>query len=100
MRFIKPLDTELLQHLATEHELLVTLEDNAVNGGAGSAVSEWLSEQPHSVQVIHLGLPDQFLEHASRDQLLAEAGLDSDGIIRAITAVLGETPLAKHATLA
>jgi 1-deoxy-D-xylulose-5-phosphate synthase len=52
------------------------------------------------VQVIHLGLPDQFLEHASRDQLLAEAGLDSDGIIRAITAVLGETPLAKHATLA
>ncbi|MGD8407879.1 MAG: 1-deoxy-D-xylulose-5-phosphate synthase [Thiohalophilus sp.] len=100
MRFIKPLDTELLQQLATEHELLVTLEDNAVNGGAGSAVSEWLSEQPHSVQVIHLGLPDQFLEHASRDQLLAEAGLDSDGIIRAITAVLGETPLAKHATLA
>ncbi|MDY6979681.1 MAG: 1-deoxy-D-xylulose-5-phosphate synthase, partial [Pseudomonadota bacterium] len=100
MRFIKPLDTNLLQQLAATHELLVTLEDNAVNGGAGSAVSQWLSEQPHPIPVLHLGLPDTFLEHGSREQLLAEAGLDADGIIRAITAVLGEQPLAKHATLA
>ncbi|MFO8024983.1 1-deoxy-D-xylulose-5-phosphate synthase [Thiohalophilus sp.] len=100
MRFIKPLDTELLQQLASNHDLLVTLEDNAIDGGAGSAVSQWLSEQPHPISVLHLGLPDSFLEHGSRDQLLAEAGLDTDGIIRAITEVLGEQPLAKHATLA
>ncbi|MDR9435686.1 MAG: 1-deoxy-D-xylulose-5-phosphate synthase [Thiohalophilus sp.] len=100
MRFIKPLDTELLQQLAAGHDLLVTLEDNAIDGGAGSAVSQWLSEQPHPMPVLHLGLPDTFLEHGSREQLLAEAGLDTDGIIRAITAVLGEQPLAKHATLA
>ncbi|MDZ7663422.1 1-deoxy-D-xylulose-5-phosphate synthase [Thiohalophilus sp.] len=100
MRFIKPLDTDLLQQLATDHDLLVTLEDNAVNGGAGSAVSQWLSEQPHSVPVLHLGLADAFLEHGSREQLLATAGLDEEGIIRAIIAVLGAAPLAKHATLA
>ncbi|MFP3874629.1 MAG: 1-deoxy-D-xylulose-5-phosphate synthase [Thiohalophilus sp.] len=100
MRFIKPLDTDLLQQLAADHDLLVTLEDNAVNGGAGSAVSQWLSEQPHSVPVLHLGLPDEFLEHGSREQLLATAGLDTEGIIRAITAVPGAAPLAKHATLA
>ncbi|TDY01702.1 1-deoxy-D-xylulose-5-phosphate synthase [Thiohalophilus thiocyanatoxydans] len=100
MRFIKPLDTELLQQLAADHDLLVTLEDNAIQGGAGSAVSQWLDEQPHSVRVLHLGLPDEFLEHGSREQLLATAGLDTEGIIRTITAVLGEPPLAKHATLA
>lgn len=100
MRFIKPLDTELLEQLAAGHELLVTLEDNAIDGGAGSAVSQWLCEQPHPMPVLHLGLPDTFLEHGSREQLLVEAGLDTDGIIRAIAAVLGKQPLAKHATLA
>jgi 1-deoxy-D-xylulose-5-phosphate synthase len=100
MRFIKPLDGDLLLQLANQHELLVTVEDNAVMGGAGSAVSEWLAEHHVQKPIIHLGLPDIFLEHGSREELLAEAGLDADGIIRAVKAALGDQPLAKRATLA
>ncbi len=100
MRFIKPLDTALLKQLAAEHELLVSLEDNAIMGGAGSAINEWLAQHQLQIPIINLGLPDVFLEHGPREELLAEAGLDTDGIIRAIEVVLGEHPLAKRATLA
>jgi len=100
MRFVKPLDGDLLQQLADQHELLVTVEDNAIMGGAGSAISEWLAEHHVQKPIIHLGLPDTFLEHGTREELLAEAGLDADGIIRAVKAALGDQPLAKRATLA
>ena len=86
MRFVKPLDESLLLELARTHDALVTLEDNVVAGGAGSAVSELLSAHGVQIPLLQLGLPDAFLEHASREQLLAEAGLDADGIRRAILA--------------
>jgi 1-deoxy-D-xylulose-5-phosphate synthase len=84
MRFVKPLDTQLLKQLAEQHELLVTVEENAVQGGAGSAVNEFLQQQQVSCDVINLGLPDRFVEHGSTAQLLAECGLDDKGIVKAI----------------
>ena len=86
MRFVKPLDVALVRELAQTHDLLVTVEDNAVMGGAGSAVNETLAALGLSTPVLNLGLPDRFLDHGSRDELLAEAGLDAAGLCRAITA--------------
>ena len=84
MRFIKPLDEALLRGLAGTHARFVTVEDNALMGGAGSAVSELLRREGHMVDLLQLGLPDIYQEHASREQLLAEAGLDANGIRSAI----------------
>jgi 1-deoxy-D-xylulose-5-phosphate synthase len=84
MRFIKPLDTELLQQLADSHSLLVTLEENAIMGGAGSAVNEWLLAQGIQIPVLNLGLPDIYVEHDKPASMLAECGLDAAGIERAI----------------
>ncbi|MBY4598349.1 1-deoxy-D-xylulose-5-phosphate synthase [bacterium BD-1] len=86
MRFVKPLDRALLLELANTHEGFVTLEDNVVMGGAGSGVAELLAAEGVVLPVLHLGLPDAWQEHASREQLLAEAGLDVDGIRRAVLA--------------
>ena len=80
MRFVKPLDRALLLELAKTHEGFVTLEDNVVAGGAGSGVAELLAAAGITMPVLHLGLPDAFQHHASREQLLAEAGLDVAGI--------------------
>ncbi len=86
MRFVKPLDRALLLELAHTHEAFVTLEDNVVAGGAGSGVAELLSAAGITLPILHLGLPDAFQHHASREDLLAEAGLDAHGIRAAITA--------------
>jgi 1-deoxy-D-xylulose-5-phosphate synthase len=84
MRFVKPLDDALVLRLATSHELLVTVEENVVEGGAGSAVLESLAAQGVEVPVLQLGLPDQFVEHGDSALLLADCGLDAPGIARAI----------------
>ncbi len=84
MRFVKPLDDELVLELARTHAALVTIEDNAIAGGAGSAVAELLAAKNLQIPLLQLGLPDAFLEHASREQLLAEAGIDAAGIRDAI----------------
>ena len=84
MRFVRPLDRALLLELAASHEGFVTLEDNVVAGGAGSGVAELLSAEGVVMPVLHLGLPDAFQHHASREQLLAEAGLDTAGIRAAV----------------
>jgi 1-deoxy-D-xylulose-5-phosphate synthase len=84
MRFVKPLDHALVAQLADSHELLVTLEDNALVGGAGSGVNELLAAQQRKIEVLNLGLPDRFVEHASRGEQLAECGLDGAGVLRAI----------------
>jgi 1-deoxy-D-xylulose-5-phosphate synthase len=84
MRFVKPLDDALLLELARTHHALVTLEDNVVAGGAGSAVGECLAAHGITIPLLHLGLPDAFLEHATRGELLAQAGLDADGIRHAL----------------
>jgi len=83
MRFVKPLDDELVLRLATTHELVVTVEENVLEGGAGSAVLESLAAQGVEVPVLQLGLPDHFVEHGDPAQLLADCGLDAAGIARA-----------------
>ncbi len=93
MRFIKPLDEALVRDLAGRHQLLVTLEENAVSGGAGSGVSEYLNSLGHPVQLLNLGLPDCYLDHASHEEQLAEAGLDAEGILKAITRAMRESSL-------
>ena len=86
MRFVKPLDRELILELARSHQGLVTIEDNVILGGAGSAVAELLAENAITVPMLHLGLPDAWLEHMGRDELLAEVGLDAAGIVRSVSA--------------
>ena len=80
MRFVKPLDEELLHQLAQTHELLVTLEENAVMGGAGSAVSECLQRLGLRARVVQMGLPDIFIDHGDHATMLKNCGLDADGI--------------------
>ncbi len=89
MRFVRPLDQSMLSELAGSHELLVTIEDNAIHGGAGAAVVEWLAAKGRLVPALNLGLPDRFLEHGSREQLLADAGLDTEGIVASVRARIG-----------
>jgi len=84
MRFVKPLDESLVLELAEQHDLLVTLEENVVAGGAGSAVTECLNTREVTLPVLQLGLPDRFVEHGKHDELLKECGLDPEGIRSAI----------------
>ncbi|OXY80808.1 1-deoxy-D-xylulose-5-phosphate synthase [Oceanimonas doudoroffii] len=84
MRFVKPLDEALLLDLLSDHELLVTIEENAIMGGAGSAVNECLMRHKKPVPVLNLGLPDIFIEQGSQQQILAKLGLDADGITKAV----------------
>ena len=88
MRFVKPLDEALLRELAGQHELLVTIEENSIMGGAGSAVSEFLAAENRVVPILHLGLPDRYVEHAKPAQMLSECGLDASGIEAAVRARL------------
>ena len=88
MRFIKPLDTALLDQLAADHTLIVTLEENAIAGGAGAGVSEYFAQQGIVVAVLHLGLPDIFIDHATHDAQIATAGLDVATISERIKARL------------
>jgi 1-deoxy-D-xylulose-5-phosphate synthase len=84
MRYIKPLDEALILELISQHDVLVTLEENAIAGGAGSAVAEFLASQGIQTSVLRLGLPDQSIEHGTREQCMHDAGLDVAGIFDAI----------------
>ena len=84
MRSVKPLDEELLKKLSKSHDCFVTVEDNVIQGGAGSAVNEFVLGNGLKVMVKNLGLPDKFLEHGTREEILAEAGLDEKGILNSI----------------
>jgi len=88
MRFVKPLDVELVAQLAASHDLLVTIEENTVMGGAGAAVMEVLQNMQSKAATLCLGLPDRFIEHGVHETMLAECGLNSEGIIAAIEAKL------------
>jgi 1-deoxy-D-xylulose-5-phosphate synthase len=85
MRFVKPLDEELVIRLAATHSAIVTVEENVVAGGAGSAVAECLAEHALERRVHHVGLPDEFIEHGSRGDCLAMAGLHQAGIEQSIS---------------
>jgi 1-deoxy-D-xylulose-5-phosphate synthase len=84
MRFVKPLDTDIINHIADSHDLLITIEENAVMGGAGSAVNEYLREINHPVAIKLMGLPDTFIEHGVHSSMLSECGLDATGILHTI----------------
>ena len=84
MRFVKPLDEELISKLAANHQLVVTVEESAVMGGAGSAVNEFLTQTSTPIQTLNLGLPDKFLEHGKPSEMLDEINLNCEGIIQAI----------------
>jgi 1-deoxy-D-xylulose-5-phosphate synthase len=84
MRFIKPLDEALIRDMAERHQLIVTLEENAVMGCAGSAVNEFLAAANYRIPVLNLGLPDRFLNHGKVPAMLAEIGLDAAGIISSV----------------
>jgi 1-deoxy-D-xylulose-5-phosphate synthase len=86
MRFVKPLDEELILELARSHKAFVTIEDNAIAGGAGAAVAECLAAHGVTLPIQHLGLPDVYLEHGSREEVLTMAGLDLPQIRHAIRA--------------
>ena len=90
MRFIKPLDIELVKQLAASHDALVTVEEGCIMGGAGAAVSEALAEAGIVKPILHLGLPDRFIDHGDAGQLLAKCGLDSDGIAASIVQRFGK----------
>jgi len=97
MRFVKPLDSKMLQKIAASHDLLLSIEENVVAGGAGSAVNEWLQANDFATPIINLGLPDRFIEHGTTSELLAECGLDTQGILRAIAAhPLGQEDLLRN----
>ena len=89
MRFVKPLDTILVAQLAASHDLIVTIEEGAVMGGAGSAVAEALAAAGFVKPLLQLGLPDQFIDHGDAQQLLASCGLDAAGIVASVRGRLG-----------
>ncbi|MCK9984532.1 MAG: 1-deoxy-D-xylulose-5-phosphate synthase [Azoarcus sp.] len=84
MRFVKPIDAALIEELAANHELIVTLEENAVIGGAGSEVARVLESLPHRPRLLRLGLPDHFVDHGDQSQLFEQVGLHPAGILSAI----------------
>jgi 1-deoxy-D-xylulose-5-phosphate synthase len=88
MRFIKPLDVELVLRLAREHELLVTVEENTIQGGAGSAVEECLQQHDVMIPLMQLGLPDRFIEQGEHARMLADCSLDADGLVALIQSKL------------
>jgi 1-deoxy-D-xylulose-5-phosphate synthase len=99
MRFVKPLDSELAIYLARTHEAVVTVEENVVAGGAGSAVAEALSAAGFAVPMLHLGLPDEFVDHGDPAVVLAHCGLDAKGICAAVVQRFGRKSDATPATV-
>lgn len=100
MRFVKPIDESAILELADSHQLLVTIEDNSVMGGAGSAVNECLLANSRNIPVLNLGLPDKFQAHGSRDEVLTEAKLSSSDIIAQIEHFYKIKQHEKHLSLA
>jgi 1-deoxy-D-xylulose-5-phosphate synthase len=99
MRFVKPLDADLAAELAGTHELVVTIEENTVMGGAGSAVAEALAARSLATPLLQLGLPDRYVDHGDQAQLLASIGLDKAGIVASIRARLGKVGNGTHARI-
>ena len=84
MRFVKPLDIELITLTSSTHSLLVTIEENSIAGGAGSGINEFLNRAAIETPIINLGLPDYYVEHGKPAELLKECGLDKQGILKSI----------------
>ena len=93
MRFVKPMDKELVTELTKSHELLVTIEEGCIAGGAGAGVLEYVQQQALNTPVLNLGIPDSYIEAARHSEQLAECGLNKDGIIRSVAERLNRTPV-------
>jgi 1-deoxy-D-xylulose-5-phosphate synthase len=91
MRFVKPLDEEMVLRIAANHDYLLTLEENVIAGGAGSAVTECLAAHGVIIPIRNLGLPDYFVEHGERNKLLSECQLDVSGVLATIQQDLQKT---------
>ncbi|MFN4122126.1 MAG: 1-deoxy-D-xylulose-5-phosphate synthase [Flavobacteriales bacterium] len=90
IRFVKPLDDELLHEVFSQFNKVITVEDGCVQGGMGSAVLEWMADHGYSAKVIRLGIPDKVVEHGTQPELWAECGYDEKGIKKAVLKLLGE----------
>lgn len=97
MRFVKPLDEDLIGKMATSHQLIVTIEENTVMGGAGSAVNEYLLQENYQIPVLNLGLPDRFLKHGKAPEMLSGIGLDAGSIGERIRAKLSDCKIQSEA---
>jgi 1-deoxy-D-xylulose-5-phosphate synthase len=86
MRFVKPLDSDIINQLAVTHDLFVSIEDGAIIGGAGSAVAEYLISSKHTSKLLQLGLPDEFIMQGTQQEMYVELGLDAAGILGRIDA--------------
>ena len=81
-RFIKPVDTELLERLAERHDVIITMEENVLSGGLGLQVSDWLMQHHPGIRLVHITLPDAYVEHGDVSVLREHLGIDSDSVIR------------------
>ena len=100
MRFVKPLDNDLISEVAKTHDFIVTLEENVIAGGAGSAVNEVLAAKQFAIPILNLGIPDCYIEHGAQAQLLAQCGLDVKGILDSIKSSAYFAQLSKNQKLA
>jgi 1-deoxy-D-xylulose-5-phosphate synthase len=96
MRFIKPLDKQAVQTSVQHHEFLVTVEENAIAGGAGSGVNELIATLGKAIITLNIGLKDTFIQHGTREECLQQAGLDAAGILRQITEFLEQGTPDRH----
>ena len=88
MRFVKPLDEETITEVARNHDLIVTIEENAIAGGAGSAVSEYLDSQSININTLHLGFPDEYVQQGGQQEMLSAWGLDTKGLLKSVQTYL------------
>ena len=86
MRFVKPLDTEILDRLQQDHDVLVSVEDGCIMGGAGSAVAEYLLQKQYGTKLLQIGLPDSFILQGTQEEMYAELKLDDTGIVEQVKA--------------
>lgn len=98
-RFLKPLDEELFHEIAQKFSKIITIEDGVINGGFGSAVLEFVSKNNYQNAVIRLGIPDEFIEHGTQQELYAKLGLDADGLYKSFKKVMSEEATAKEKEL-
>ncbi|MEE9321018.1 MAG: 1-deoxy-D-xylulose-5-phosphate synthase [Granulosicoccus sp.] len=97
MRFVKPLDTATIEQIASSHELIITLEENVIAGGAGAGIAEYLCSVGSATPIRLIGLPDEFIDHGSREELLAHCKLDSDGLREQIVNFANSKDSERHA---
>ena len=88
LRFVKPLDTEMLAEVFKKYKTILTVEDGAIQGGFGSAILEFMAENGFSANIKVLGIPDRFIEHGTPEDLYKECGIDTKGIVRNVTELL------------